>query len=467
MAEWGGAGGAQRPAPTMLASRPTCQKDPNLERRPAMKVCVIGGGSTYTPELVDGLLRRRDQLPISELFLVDIDAGRLAVLGPFAQRMVEHAGSAMTVRFGTDRVEGIRGASFVISQMRVGGMHARDRDELLGREFDLIGQETVGVGGFANALRTIPVALSIARDIERYAPDATLLNFTNPAGLVTEALSRHSSVPTIGLCNVPWSFKMHFAKALHVEPDMIDLDYVGLNHLSWVRSVKVEGVEHIAQFVDGMAAYSEAEVRRNKPGESPPNWTAATIRLIDAVPNYYLLYYYEPQAFVEYQRDHPTRASEVMAIEERLLTQYRDERVVEKPKELELRGGAYYSETAAALMADIASDAKTVHVVNVRNEGAIPGIPDDAVVETSARITKQGASAIPTLALRPDVDSLVRAMKNFELLTVEASVHGDEHTAKLALLTNPIGPPAHKVDAVWKRLQAVHRGWLGKLEAGD
>ena len=186
-----------------------------------MKVCVVGGGSTYTPELVEGLLSRREELGLRELHLVDVDERRLGVLGPLASRMSERVGGSVDVVWGTDRAAGITGATFVVSQLRVGGMAARERDEQLGRELGLVGQETVGVGGFANALRTIPVALEIAADIERLAPDATLLNFTNPAGLVTEALCRHTDVTTIGLCNVPWTIKAAVARALAADPASI------------------------------------------------------------------------------------------------------------------------------------------------------------------------------------------------------------------------------------------------------
>jgi 6-phospho-beta-glucosidase len=429
-----------------------------------MKVCVIGGGSTYTPELVDGLVRRRDRLPIEEIHLVDLDEERLAVLGPLTERMCVQAGAPdVRVRWGSDRVAGVRDAQFVVSQIRVGGMAARHRDELLGREFGLIGQETVGVGGFANALRTIPVALDIARDIAAHAPDAILLNFTNPSGLVTEALCRHTNVTTIGLCNVPWSFANGFARGLGVARDEITLDYVGLNHLSWVRAVRTpDGEDHLAQLLDGMITMLERHPPQ--PG-GEPGFTADTVRMIGAMPNYYLLYYLETGAWLRHQADHPTRASEVMAIEEQLMARYRDPALVEKPPELAQRGGAFYSETAAALMADIWSDAGTTHVVNVPNRGAIAGLGDDVVVETAARVSRDGAQALPTAPLRADVDALVRTVKDFELLTVEAAVEGSEDAARRALVTNPLGPDAHDAPALWRRLQEVHAGWLGKLEA--
>lgn len=418
---------------------------------------MIGGGSTYTPELVDGLLRRRERLDLQIIHLVDVDADRLEVLGPLATRMCE--GTGIAVEWGTDRRVGVDGARFVVSQMRVGGMAARERDEQLGRHFGLVGQETVGIGGFANALRTIPVALDIASDIERVAPDATLLNFTNPAGLVTEALCRASSVATIGLCNVPWTVKAMVATALGVDVATVELDCVGLNHLSWFRSVRVGGRDRTAEVLDGL----RERVARREDGDGEPRWTVAAIDALGAIPNSYLRYYYETEAWVRHQASHPTRASEVMAIEDALLRAYRDPALSSKPAELERRGGAYYSEAAAALMADIVSDAGEVHVVNTPNRGAIPGLADDVVVEVAARVGAQQVEPIPVSGLRPDIDALVRTVKDFELLTVQAAVDGDEDAAIRALITNPLGPSISDAAAVWARLKQVNSGWLGRL----
>jgi 6-phospho-beta-glucosidase len=428
-----------------------------------MKVCVIGGGSTYTPELVEGLLSRRDALDLHEIHLVDTDPSRLAVLGPLARRMCAAVDDRIDVEWGSDRQVGISGSTFVVSQMRVGGMAARERDEQLGREFGLIGQETVGVGGFANALRTIPVALDIAADIERLAPDATLINFTNPAGLVTEALCRHTDVTTIGLCNVPWSIKAHVARSLGVDTTAIEFDYVGLNHLSWVRGVTVDGVDRTAEVLDRVRrrTVERSDTGRDRDGE--PDWTPEAIDTLGAIPNSYLRYYYETDAWVRYQATHPTRASAVMAIEHALLEQYADPDLAEKPAELAERGGAHYSEAAAALMADIASDANTVHVINTPNRGVIAGLPGDVVVEVSVRIEGDRIEPIHVDALRPDVDALVRTVKDFELLTVQAAVDGDRDAAIRALVTNPLGPSLSDAPAVWARLVEVNAGWLGKL----
>lgn len=424
-----------------------------------MKVCIIGGGSTYTPELVDGLLRRRDELDLHHIHLVDIDPRRLAVLGPLAARMSARAGGGVAVEWTTDRAVGLRDARFVVSQIRVGGMAARERDEQLGRRFGLIGQETVGVGGFANALRTIPVALDIARDVQRHAPDATLLNFTNPAGLVTEALCRHGDVPTIGLCNVPWTMKAEVAAALHADPAAVTFDYVGLNHLGWVRAVRVDGTDRTAEVLGKL----RAAVGRQTDTDGEPEWSPASIRLIGAIPSYYLLYYYETEAWVRHQAAHPTRASEVMAIELALLEEYADPALDHKPAHLDQRGGAYYSEAAAALMADLVAGSRAVHVVNLPNRGAIPGLADDVVVEVSAAIGPRGPEPIPVPPLRDDMDALVRTVKDYELLTVQAAVGGDEDAALRALVTNPLGPAMSQAPAVWAALKELNAGLLGAL----
>ena len=307
--------------------------------------------------------------------------------------------------------------------------------------------------------QTVPVALGIAEVVREVAPDATLLNFTNPAGLVTEALCRYGPVPTIGLCNVPWSTKALVAGHLGVDVADVDLETVGLNHLTWTRRIEVSGVDRTDEVLDGFRALVAAG-----DGDGEPSWTPAAADLFAAVPNYYLLYYYETDAWLRYQAHATPRADEVMRIEAQLMARYADPALDTKPPELDLRGGAYYSEAAAALMADLVSDAGTVHVVNVPNAGAVPGLPDDVVVEVSAVVGSDGARPRPTGPLRPDLDALVRTMKDVELLVVEAAVHGDHDAARRALLAHPLGPPAHQVDRVWERLREVNAGWLGLLD---
>jgi 6-phospho-beta-glucosidase len=423
-----------------------------------MKLAVIGGGSTYTPELIDGILKRADRLPITHIYLVDINFDRLSLIAAFAQRMATAAHSQIVIESGTDLREAISGATFVVSQFRVGTQAARHRDELLGRHFGLVGQETVGVGGFAKALRTIPVALAVARMIEEVAPNAILLNFTNPAGLITQALKAHApSVNTIGLCNVPWNTRIELAGALNQPTEALELDYIGLNHLSWVRGISINGRDETAS---ALTAFRSLTINQATPGDSP-SWLQSDIELLQAIPNYYLLYYYEEKSWIDYQSRNPTRASEVMKIEDQLMEKFADINLVTKPEELMQRGGAYYSDSAAELMADIYQDAGTTHIVNTLNDGAVPDFPNDAVMEVPAIITRAGAKAISTEAMAPEISSLVRAVKDFEMLTIDAAITGNERSALLALIANPIGPDITQVRDVWKVLREENKGLIG------
>ena len=423
-----------------------------------MKLAVIGGGSTYTPELIDGIIVRHKRLPITHIYLVDIETSKLEIIADFAKRMIAAAQLDITIEYGTDLRAGVRGASFVVSQFRVGTQAARHRDELLGRKYNLVGQETVGVGGFAKALRTIPVALNVARTILEEAPNAILLNFTNPAGLITQALIQEvPGLTTVGLCNVPWNTRIEIADALGVASTSVSFDYVGLNHLSWIRGVTVDGVDTSAAAIK---AFRGLTIEKGKPGDSPA-WTQSSIDLLQAIPNYYLSYYYSEKAWVEYQTHNPTRASEVMKIEAILIEKFKDESLVTKPEELMQRGGAYYSDSAAELMRDIYNNAGTTHIVNTLNNGAVPDFPDDAVMEIPSIITSKGAASIKTGAMRGDIDSLVRTVKDFERLTISAAVNGDEDSALRALITNPIGPDISDARELWADLKRENAGMIG------
>ena len=423
-----------------------------------MKLTVIGGGSTYTPELIDGIIKRHARMPITQIYLVDIELTKLIIIAAFAKRMIKAAGFDIQIEYGTDLSTGVRGATFVVSQFRVGTQQARHRDELLGRKYNLVGQETVGVGGFAKALRTIPVALNIARTVVQEAPEAKLLNFTNPAGLITQALLQEvPELTTIGLCNVPWNTRIEIAGAMDVSADEVSFDYVGLNHLSWIRGVQVKGVD---RSIEAIKAFRGLTIEKAKPEDSPA-WTQSSIDLLQAIPNYYLSYYYSEKQWVQYQSQNPTRASEVMKIEEVLIEKFKDESLVTKPEELMQRGGAYYSDSAAELMADIYTNAGTTHVVNTLNNGAVPGFPDDAVMEIPSIITSHGAQSIKTSAMSPDIDALVRSVKDFELLTINAATTGNEDSALRALITNPIGPDISDARTLWADLKKENAGMIG------
>jgi 6-phospho-beta-glucosidase len=423
-----------------------------------VKLAVIGGGSTYTPELIDGIIKRNSRLPITHIHLLDITLDRLEIVSAFASRMVKAAGIEIVITYGTDLDEAITGADFVVSQFRVGTQKARHKDELLGRKFNLVGQETVGVGGFAKALRTIPVAMTLVQRVQELSPNATFLNFTNPAGLITQCLiSNFPKLNIIGLCNVPWNTRIEIANAMGSDFQKVEFDYVGLNHLSWVRGVKIEGSDVSAAAIK---AFRGLTIDKAKPGDSPA-WTQGDIDTLAAIPNYYLLYYYQTQSWINYQRTHDTRASEVIKIEEELIEKFSNTELVAKPEELMKRGGAYYSDSAAELMADIHNDSDTTHIVNTLNRGAIPGIAYDAVVEIPAKISKKGASAISTTSLRPDIDALVRSVKDFELLTIDAALTGNEESAIRALISNPIGPDLSVAKDLWQDLKKENAGMIG------
>jgi 6-phospho-beta-glucosidase len=393
-----------------------------------VKVAVIGGGSTYTPELVEGFGLRREVLPVDELVLHDIDESRLDVVGGLAGRILDKLDFPGRLTLTSDRERAIEGADFVLVQLRVGGLAARLRDETIPPRFGCIGQETTGPGGFAKALRTVPVVLAIAEDTARLgAEGAWLLDFTNPAGLVTQALIDHGH-RAIGLCNIPIGFQRMLARELGVEPAEVQLEHVGLNHLSWERRVMVDGRDRLGELLEGFADQLGEEV--DMPGD--------LLRLYRAIPSYYLRYFHFSAEMVEKQRSERSRADEVMQIERELLEMYRDPALDVKPKLLEERGGAFYSEAAAMLVESLHTDRGDVQVVNVRNDGAIPNLADDAVVEVACRIEAGGARPLPVEPLAPEMLGLVEQVKAYERLTVAAAVSGDRDLALKALMANPL-----------------------------
>ena len=395
-----------------------------------VKIAVVGGGSTYTPELIEGFQTRRDRLPVDELVLHDIDDERLEIVGGLARRILQKQqwpGRLVTTK---DRARALDGASFVIVQLRVGGQAARLVDETLPLEFGCIGQETTGPGGFAKALRTVPVVLEIAEETERRgARGAWLVDFTNPVGIVMQALLDQGH-RAIGLCNSAMGFQRQFARLLGVEPERVLLDHVGLNHLTWERAVMVEGEDRLPELIERSAGEIADHI----------GIPVALIHLLRAVPSYYLRYYYSTDEVLREQVSgtRRSRAEEVMAIERGLLDMYRDPDLAEKPALLEKRGGAYYSEAAAQLIASLHADTGDVQVVDVRNDGALPELPDDAVVEIPAKVGAEGARAERLEPLQPEMLGLVQQVKAYERLTVKAAMDGDREAALKALLANPL-----------------------------
>lgn len=430
-----------------------------------MKVSVIGGGSSYTPELVKGFLDRAESFPLSELWLVDVSQERLDVVGGFAQRMVQARGNPFRVHLTTDRRAGVAGASYVTTQLRVGGMNARREDEYLGKRHGLIGQETTGVGGMAKALRTIPVILGIAADMAELAPGALLVNFTNPAGLVTEALSRYAAdVPSAGVCNVPITAKMRILAELEkssgqsIAPERARLDTLGLNHLSWHRGFTVDGEDVWPQVI----ASTLAELR----AAPKPDWDPWLVESLRMLPNYYLQYfYYTDHKLAEQEKWPPSRAEQVMAVERDLLAQYADPNLSAPPADLMKRGGAWYSTLATQLLNAHFNDLGETHIVNTPHRGAVAGWPGDWVLEMPCRVSRAGIEPLPAEPLPPTCFGLLAQVKAYELLTVQAAVHGDRAAAAQALLVHPLGPQADRVEAVLDDLLATNQRYLPQFFA--
>ena len=418
------------------------------------KIAVIGGGSTYTPELVDGLARRTDRLPIDELVLLDIDPERLEVVGGLAQRMLNRAEWPGRLTTTLDRDAALDGADFVLIQLRIGGQAARLVDETLPPKFGTIGQETTGAGGFAKALRTVPLVLELAEATQaRAARDAWIIDFTNPVGVVSQALLDRD-YRAIGLCNVAITLQRMVARQLGVDPDSVALEHVGLNHLSWERAARVDGVDRLPELIarDGAAlaeevGLPEAEIRRS--GE---------------LPSYYLRYFDRFDDVLQHQREGgETRASEVMEIERQLLELYRDPKLDQKPALLADRGGAYYSEVAAQLIASLHDGRGDIQVVDVRNEGALPDLQSSDVVEVAARIDRNGAHPLPVAPLAPEQRELVLQVKRYEHLTIEAAMSGDRSTARRALEAHPLVDSRVDVDALLDALLEANRRYLPRF----
>jgi 6-phospho-beta-glucosidase len=426
-----------------------------------MKIAVIGGGSTYSPELINGLLERRNVLPVTELWLMDISQERLDVVGGFAQRMVAAHGSPFTVHLTTDRRAAIEGASYVVTQMRVGGMEARRSDEYLGQRYGLVGQETTGIGGMAKALRTIPEILKVARDMQETAPNALLLNFTNPAGLVSEALSRYApSIAFAGVCNGPFGIQRHLLDVLQKRKGIASeghnaiMQIVGLNHLSWTYGMEIDGQD---VWLPTLEAYLE-ELEENPEHRT---FDAETIRALGMVPSSYLQYfYYTAKKIASQAKWPPSRAEAVMEVEVDLLKYYADPSNNTPPADLMKRGGAYYSTVATQLINAHANNLNEIHTVNVRHDGAVAGWPADWVLEMNCRVDANGIHPLPTEPLPPVAYGLMTQVKMYELLTVEAAVHGDRKAAYQALLAHPLGPAADMIPEVLDQLLTINRPYL-------
>ncbi|MFJ5762321.1 6-phospho-beta-glucosidase [Neobacillus sp. NPDC093182] len=429
-----------------------------------VKIVTIGGGSSYTPELVEGFIKRYDELPVRELWLVDIEAGKekLDIVGNLAKRMVAKAGLPIEVHLTLDRREALKGADFVTTQFRVGLLEARAKDERIPLKYNVIGQETNGPGGLFKGLRTIPVILEICKDIEELCPEAWLVNFTNPAGMVTEAILRYSNIKkVVGLCNVPIGMRMGIAKSLNVEPERVQVNFAGLNHMVYGLDTFVDGVSVQDQVIEAMANPDNALTMKNISGLS---WEPDFIRGLGVIPCGYHRYYYKTDEMLQEELEKAeaegTRAEVVQRLENELFELYKDETLDIKPPQLEKRGGAYYSDAACSLISSIYNDKRDIQPVNTRNNGAIASIPDDSAVEVNCVITKEGPKPISVGDLPVAVRGLVQQIKSFERVAAEAAVTGDYNTALLAMTINPLVPSDKLAKQILDEMLEAHKEHL-------
>ncbi|NLW10591.1 MAG: 6-phospho-beta-glucosidase [Clostridiaceae bacterium] len=427
-----------------------------------MKITIIGAGSSYTPELIEGLIARCDSLRVDEIALVDIESGRykLEIIEAFSKRMITRSGLEIRISSGMDRKAALTGSSYVITQIRVGGLAAREIDEKIPTEYGVLGQETTGAGGMAKALRTIPVILDIAHEMEALCPQAWLINFTNPSGIVTEAVHKYSDIHCLGLCNAPMNMQRTLAANLKLGPEDVAVKYIGLNHLSWISRIWVRGQdltdELFAQqnFIDQVASIL---------GDEPVNKKIVSGNKL--IPSYYLKYFYHPARQIRDDKQaladgSGTRAVQVEHVEKELFELYALETTDTKPEQLSKRGGAWYSEAALSLIESLESTTGGMHIVNVLNQGAISDLPTACVVETNCFVDRSGVRPLAAGALPAEISGFVHTIKGYEQLVIEAAVRGSRDHALAAMLLNPLIADADIAQPLLDALLEAHKLYL-------
>lgn len=437
-----------------------------MEKRKNLKVVTIGGGSSYTPELVEGFIKRYDKLPISELWLVDIEEGRhkQEIVGALAQRMVAKAGVPMKVILSYDRREALKDADFVTTQMRVGLLDARIKDERIPLSHGIIGQETNGAAGMFKALRTIPVILDIVKDMQELCPDAWMINFTNPAGMVTEAVIRYTDFKrVIGLCNVPVNMVNGFARLLNVDPDRVTMELSGLNHHIFATDIFVDGRSVLPQMLE-IYQHITAEDAISMKNFSTLPFSAAFIRGLGCIPcpyhNYYFFTKEQLEEEMEQFKEGNVRGEVVKRVEEELFELYKNPDLNVKPKQLEGRGGAKYSDAACNLVCSLYNNTGDIQYVDVRNNGAVSNLPEDSAVEIACIITGDGPKPIAVGELKPQINGTIQTIKTFERLVCEAAVTGNRDLAVTALNMNPLCPSDEIANLVVDELLEAHKEYL-------
>ncbi|WP_105176710.1 6-phospho-beta-glucosidase [Clostridium cagae] len=434
-----------------------------------LKIAIIGGGSSYTPEIIEGFIKREGELPVKEIYLVDIKDGeeKLNIVGNLAKRMIKKVGLDIKIILTLDRREALKDADFVTTQFRIGGLDARVRDEKFPLKYDVLGQETVGPGGLAKALRTIPVILDICKDMKELCPNAYLINFTNPSGMVTEAVNKYTNIKCIGLCNVPIHMKMDIAKMLDVDTKDLFIEFVGLNHLVWGRKVWYKGEDITKKVIEGLKDGASLTMKNI----SDLKWPVEFLDALKMIPCPYHRYYYMTDRLLDEEKKSAqdgqlgTRAEQVKRVEKKLFELYKNENLDVKPTQLEKRGGAYYSDAAVSLISAIYNDKKEIHTVNIKNNGIIKGIPNDAIIETNCLIDKRGATP---LALTGDLEikilGLIQSVKAYETLAVESAITGDKNTAIMALTNNPLISSIDKSIKLVNELIEINKCYLPQFK---
>lgn len=425
-----------------------------------LKIAIIGAGSTYTPELIEGLINKKDSLPLKKLYLMDIETRKLNIVGGLAKRMIEHSELNCEVVLTKDLDEAIKDASFVLAQIRVGKLPARVLDEKIPLKYGLLGQETNGIGGFFKGMRTIPEIMKIVHRMEELCPDAWLINFSNPSGMIAEAVLNNSKIKMLGLCNVPINTIDSIKKKMELPNAYVE--YIGLNHLAWITKIEQDGVDYLQKAIDEGI---NSPVMANIPQF---NFTHDLIKTVGAIPTSYLIYYYYKDAQLEKAMNaEKCRAEVCMEIEENLLEKYSDVALYQKPEELSKRGGARYSEVAINLVNSIYNDTNDIQVVNCLNNGAIPFMDDNDAVEVCARIGKDGAKVIKTNYQNAHIEELMKQVKAYEKHAVKAALTGDKDEAMRALLVNPLVGDYKKAKPCFDEMLEVHKTHLPQFFKED
>ena len=425
-------------------------------RMNSFKIAIIGAGSTYTPELIDGFIKRKNELPVTSFYLMDIDKRKLKIVGNFAKRMLDANDIKCKFVMTEDLKTAVKDADFVLSQIRVGKLEARIKDEKIPLKYDLIGQETTGIGGFTNALRTIPVMMELAEYIENYSSDAWLINFSNPSGIIAEVLLNNTKVKTIGLCNVPIIMKKEAIQRIPKNAKDVRIDYVGLNHLSWITGIYCDGREILQDQLLGKYDFINM---KNIP---KMDMDKELIKSIRSIPSSYLqYYYYREQQLQHMKKEKKCRGEVCLEIEEELLKLYQQPELIEKPAILDKRGGHLYSEVAVSLISAIYNDKNEEHIVNVKNNGALDFMANDDVVEIGCNVNKNGATPLPLKSLDNDhIKEMMRVVKAYEKHTVQAGIYGDYNEALNALLIHPLVGDFRKTKDVLDELLEAHKEFL-------